>query len=108
MYSGSCGSSDPAPAKKSGGKAVAGFVLGFLTLSFAWVIFFNFFSFLFGIPGAILSIIAIAKKNGGKKVLAVIGLIACLIGMTFTILSWASIWSYDAYKILEPIAKWIY
>ena len=98
----------PAPAKKSGAMAITGFVLGFVTLSLAWVIFFNILTPLTGIPGVIFSIIGIAKKNGGRKALAVIGLVACLVGMTFAALSWASVWSYDVYKFLEPIYKLIY
>ena len=98
----------PAPAKKSGGMAVAGFVLGFVTLSLAWVIFFNILTPLTGIPGVVFSIIGIAKKNGGRKALAVIGLITCLVGMTFAVLSWVSFWSNDVYNFLEPIYKLIY
>lgn len=98
----------PAPAKKSKGAAIAGFVLGIFTMSLAWVIFFNILCAITGLAGTVFSILGLARKNGGLKAMAVIGLIANIIGMVYAFLTWASMWSNDIYEFLEPIANLIY
>lgn len=100
--------SNPAPEKKSKGAAIASLILGIFTLSLSWVIFLNALSILSGIPGTILSIVAITKKNGRLKPMAVAGLILGLIGMIFSILTWVSMWVPEVGKILEPIYDYLY
>lgn len=104
MYNSYSGS----PVRKSKGTSIAGFVLGMVTLCFAWIIFVNAVSVITGLAGTVISIISLARKNSGLKVLAVIGLIASLIGMIFSVLMWASFWSDDVYQFLEPVAKLLY
>ena len=104
MYNSYSGS----PVRKSKGTAIAGFVLGMVTPGFAWIIFVNAVSILTGLAGTVISIISLARKNSGLKVLAVIGLIASLIGMIFSVLMWTSFWSDDIYQFLEPVAEFLY
>lgn len=94
--------------KQSNGTAITAFILGIVTLSFAWVIFVNAFSVFTGLAGIILAIISLTKKNCKLKPMAIIGLIACAIGMVYSILMWASFWSPEVYNFMEPIAKLVY
>ena len=97
-----------APAKKSRGFAIAGFILGLYTLPMSWVIFFNIISIFTGLAGVIISIIALTKKNGRLKAMAVIGLIMSSLGMIYSILSWASMYSNEVYKFMTPIFDLLY
>lgn len=97
-----------APAKKSRGFAIAGFILGLYTLPMSWVIFFNIISVFTGLAGVIISIIALTKKNGRLKAMAVIGLIMSSLGMIYSILSWASMYSNEVYKFMTPIFDLLY
>lgn len=97
-----------APAKKSRGFAIAGFILGLYTLPMSWVIFFNIISIFTGLAGVIISIIALTKKNGRLKPMAVIGLIMSSLGMIYSILSWASMYSNEVYKFMTPIFDLLY
>ena len=99
---------DTKPVKHSNGAAITAFILGIVTLSFAWVIFVNAFSVFTGLAGIILAIISLTKKNCKLKPMAIIGLIACAIGMVYSILMWASFWSPEVYNFMEPIAKYLY
>lgn len=101
-------SASPAPVKKSNGMAITAFVLGIFTLCFAWIIFVNAISVFTGLAGAILAIIGLNKKNCSVKAMAVIGLIASLIGMIYSILMWATFWSNDVYNFMEPLMKLLY
>ena len=94
--------------KQSNGTAITAFILGIVTLSFAWVIFVNAFSVFTGLAGIILAIISLTKKNCKLKPMAIIGLIACAIGMVYSILMWASFWSPEVYNFMEPIFKLVY
>lgn len=94
--------------KQSNGTAITAFILGIVTLSFAWVIFANAFSVFTGLAGIILAIISLTKKNCKLKPMAIIGLIACAIGMVYSILMWASFWSPEVYNFMEPIVKYLY
>ncbi len=94
--------------KQSNGTAITAFILGIVTLSFAWVIFANAFSVFTGLAGIILAIISLTKKNCKLKPMAIIGLIACAIGMVYSILMWASFWSPEVYNFMEPIFKLVY
>ena len=67
----------PAQPRKSSGMAIAGLVMGILTLIFCWV---PFLSWILGLLGLIFSIIGIAKKNGGAKGAAIAGLILTILG----------------------------
>ena len=98
----------PAPAKKSRGFAIAGFILGLYTLPMSWVIFFNIISVFTGLAGVIISIIALTKKNGRLKAMAVIGLIMSSLGMIYSILSWASMYSNEVYNFMTPIFDLLY
>jgi len=98
----------PAPAKKSRGFAIAGFILGLYTLPMSWVIFFNIISIFTGLAGVIISIIALTKKNGRLKAMAVIGLIMSSLGMIYSILSWASMYSNEVYKFMTPLFDLLY
>lgn len=97
-----------APAKKSRGFAIAGFILGLYTLPMSWVIFFNIISVFTGLAGVIISIIALTKKNGRLKAMAVIGLIMSSLGMIYSILSWASMYSNEVYNFMTPIFDLLY
>ena len=97
-----------APAKKSRGFAIAGFILGLYTLPMSWVIFLNIISVFTGLAGVIISIIALTKKNGRLKPMAVIGLIMSSLGMIYSILSWASMYSNEVYKFMTPIFDLLY
>lgn len=97
-----------APAKKSRGFAIAGFILGLYTLPMSWVIFFNIISVFTGLAGVIVSIIALTKKNGRLKAMAVIGLIMSSLGMIYSILSWASMYSNEVYNFMTPIFDLLY
>jgi biotin carboxyl carrier protein len=99
---------DTKPVKQSIGTAITAFILGIVTLSFAWVIFANAFSVFTGLAGIILAIISLTKKNCKLKPMAIIGLIACAIGMVYSILMWASFWSPEVYNFMEPIFKLVY
>lgn len=96
------------PAKKSKGFAIAGFILGLNTVEFCFIIFINLFSLLFGLAGTILSILALTKKNGKLKPLAVIGLILSVFGLFVAGLSWASLWSDDASRLFTFLFGWVY
>ena len=98
----------PAPAKKSRGFAIAGFILGLYSLPMSWVIFFNIISIFTGLAGVIISIIALTKKNGRLKAMAVIGLIMSSLGMIYSILSWASMYSNEVYNFMTPIFDLLY
>ena len=97
-----------APAKRSKGLAIAGFILGISSVAFCFIIFVNFISIFTGLPGAILSILGLVKKNGKLKVLAVIGLILSIFGLFVSGLIWASFWSKDAYDLAESLFSWLY
>lgn len=97
-----------AHAKKSRGFAIAGFILGLYTLPMSWVIFLNIISVFTGLAGVIISIIALTKKNGRLKAMAVIGLIMSSLGMIYSILSWASMYSNEVYKFMTPIFDLLY
>ena len=97
-----------APAKKSRGFAIAGFILGLYTLPMSWVIFLNIISVFTGLAGVIISIIALTKKNGRLKAMAVIGLIMSSLGMIYSILSWASMYSNEVYNFMTPIFDLLY
>ena len=98
----------PAPATKSRGFAIAGFILGLYTLPMSWVIFLNIISVFTGLAGVIISIIALTKKNGRLKAMAVIGLIMSSLGMIYSILSWASMYSNEVYNFMTPIFDLLY
>ena len=98
----------PAPAKKSRGFAIAGFILGLYSLPMSCVIFFNIISVFTGLAGVIISIIALTKKNGRLKAMAVIGLIMSSLGMIYSILSWASMYSNEVYNFMTPIFDLLY
>ena len=66
------------------------------------------FSVFTGLAGIILAIISLTKKNCKLKPMAIIGLIACAIGMVYSILMWASFWSPEVYNFMEPIVKYLY
>ena len=98
----------PAPAKKSRGFAIAGFILGLYTLPMSWVIFLNIISVFTGLAGIILAIIWFAKKKRRLKPMVIIGIIASLVGMIYSILMWASFWSDAVYNFMEPLVKILY
>ena len=74
----------------------------------SWVIFLNIISVFTGLAGVIISIIALTKKNGRLKAMAVIGLIMNSLGMIYSILSWASMYSNEVYKFMTPIFDLLY
>ena len=96
------------PARKSRGFAITGFILGLNTVEFCFIIFINLFSLFTGLAGTILSILALTKKNGKLKPLAVIGLILSVFGLFVAGLSWASFWSNDAYNLFNFLFGWVY
>lgn len=98
----------PAPVKKSKGAAIAAFILGIVTVDFAWIIFVNAVSVVTGLAGTILAIVSLTRKNGRLKAMAVIGLILSFIGMVYSILVWASFWSEDVYQFMAPIVDYFY
>ena len=98
----------PAPAKKAKSFSIAGFIIGLETLAFSWIIFVNALSVVTGLIGAVFSIIALVRKKCGLKVLAVIGLIANVVGLVLSILIWATMWSHDLYEFMEPFFRWFY
>ena len=98
----------PAPVKKSKGAAIAAFILGIVTVDFAWIIFVNAVSVVTGLAGTILAIVSLTRKNGRLKAMAVIGLILSFIGMVYAILVWASFWSEDVYQFMAPIVDYFY
>ena len=98
----------PAPVKKSKGFSIAGFIIGLETLAFSWIIFVNALSVVTGLIGAVFSIIALVRKKCGLKVLAVIGLIANVVGLVLSVLLWATMWSNDVYEFMEPFFRWFY
>ncbi|MFZ2539759.1 MAG: hypothetical protein WAX04_12810 [Oscillospiraceae bacterium] len=70
----------PAPVDKKG-SAIAGFVLGIVSLLVCLVP-------LFGVPCTIVGIVMSAKgMKSTKKTLAIIGLVFCIIGLIVTIIS---------------------
>ena len=98
----------PAPAKKAKSFSIAGFIIGLETLAFSWIIFVNALSVVTGLIGAVFSIIALVRKKCGLKVLAVIGLIANVVGLVLSVLLWATMWSNDVYEFMEPFFRWFY
>lgn len=66
--------------RKTSGFAIASFVLGILSLTFGWSIFFGI---IFGIISIILAIVAFACKS--KKVFAVIGMVLSALGITIAV-----------------------
>ena len=98
----------PAPVKKAKSFSIAGFIIGLETLAFSWIIFVNALSVVTGLIGAVFSIIALVRKKCGLKVLAVIGLIANVVGLVLSVLLWATMWSNDVYEFMEPFFRWFY
>ncbi len=98
----------PAPVKKSKGFSIAGFIIGLETLAFSWILFVNALSVVTGLIGAVFSIVALVRKKCGLKVLAVIGLIANVVGVILSVLIWATMWSNDVYEFMEPFFRWFY
>ena len=98
----------PAPAKKAKSFSIAGFIIGLETLAFSWIIFVNVVSIVTGLVGAVFSIVALVRKKCGLKVLAVIGLIANIVGVVLSVLIWATMWSHDLYEFMEPFFRWFY
>ena len=98
----------PAPVKKSKGFSIAGFIIGLETIAFSWIIFVNAVSIVTGLVGAVFSIVALVRKKCGLKVLAVIGLIANIVGVVLSVLIWATMWSHDLYEFMEPFFRWFY
>lgn len=98
----------PVPVKKSKGFSIAGFIIGLETLAFSWILFVNALSVVTGLIGAVFSIIALVRKKCGLKVLAVIGLIANVVGLVLSVLIWATMWSNDVYEFMEPFFRWFY
>ena len=98
----------PAPVKKAKSFSIAGFIIGLETLAFSWIIFVNALSVVTGLIGAVFSIIALVRKKSGLKVLAVIGLIANVVGLVLSVLLWATMWSNDVYEFMEPFFRWFY
>ena len=98
----------PAPAKKAKSFSIAGFIIGLETLAFSWILFVNALSVVTGLIGAVFSIIALVRKKCGLKVLAVIGLIANVVGLVLSVLIWATMWSNDVYEFMEPLFRWFY
>ncbi|MBR2553678.1 MAG: hypothetical protein IKE94_02340 [Aeriscardovia sp.] len=100
--------STPVSVKSSTGIAITSFVLGMFTLTFAWIIFVNAVSVFTGLAGIILAIIWFAKKKRRLKPMVIIGIIASLVGMIYSILMWASFWSDAVYNFMEPLVKILY
>lgn len=100
--------STPVSVKSSTGIAITSFVLGMFTLTFAWIIFVNAVSVFTGLAGIILAIIWFAKKKRRLKPMVIIGIIASLVGMIYSILMWASFWSDAVYNFMEPLMKILY
>ncbi len=98
----------PTPVKKAKSFSIAGFIIGLETLAFSWIIFVNALSVVTGLIGAVFSIIALVRKKCGLKVLAVIGLIANVVGLVLSVLLWATMWSNDVYEFMEPFFRWFY
>lgn len=98
----------PAPVKKSKGFSIAGFIIGLETLAFSWIIFVNAVSIVTGLVGAVFSIVALVRKKCGLKILAIIGLIANVVGLVLSVLIWATMWSNDVYEFMEPFFRWFY
>ena len=75
-----------APVKRTNGVAIAGFVLGIVSVVFCMV---PGLGMILGLVGFILSLVGIKNKNGGKKVngFAIAGTILSFIGMMALILS---------------------
>lgn len=96
------------PVRKSKGLAIAGFALGISAAVFCFLIFVNFVSLFEGLAGAILSILALVKKNGKLKAMAVIGLILSVFALFVAGLMWASFWSEDAYDLSVLLFGWVY
>ena len=67
--------------KSSNGMAIAGLIMGILTLVFCWVPFFNW---ILGLLGLIFSIVGLAKKNAGTKGCAIAGLIMTILGIVLS------------------------
>ena len=68
---------EPEPEKRPNGIAVAGLVMGRLTIVLCW---FPGIPFLTGLLGLIFSIAGLAKKNARSKGAAVAGLILSIVG----------------------------
>ena len=68
---------EPEPEKRPNGIAVAGLVMGILTIVLCW---FPGIPFLTGLLGLIFSIAGLAKKNARSKGAAVAGLILSIVG----------------------------
>lgn len=73
---------EPAPAKRPNGIAVAGLIMGILTVVLCWL---PGIPFLTGLLGTIFSIAGIAKKNAYFKGAAVAGLILSIIGVILSV-----------------------
>ena len=68
---------EPEPEKRPNGIAVAGLVMGILTIVLCW---FPGIPFLTGLLGLIFSIAGLAKKNARSKGAAVAGVILSILG----------------------------
>ena len=68
---------EPPPVIRSNGIAVAGLVMGILTVVLCW---FPGIPFLTGLLGLIFSIAGLAKKNARSKGAAVAGLLLSIVG----------------------------
>lgn len=86
------------PQRKSTGMAIAGLVMGILTLVFCWV---PFVGFILGLLGLIFSIVGIAKKDGGAKGAAIAGLVLTLIGAIVSIVVVGSVLTTGVSSYLE-------
>lgn len=97
-----------APVKASKGFAITGFIFGISTVEFCFIIFINIVSIFTGLAGIIFSILALTRKNGKLKGLAVFGLILSAFGLFVAGLMWAGMWSSDAAKLSDILFGWIY
>ncbi|MBR4915426.1 MAG: DUF4190 domain-containing protein, partial [Clostridiales bacterium] len=80
-------------AKAPNGAATAALVFGIITLVLFWIPFFNIFTTgILGLLGLIFSIVGLAKKNGGGKAKAVVGLVLTIIGIVATIGYYGLVW----------------
>ena len=73
---------EPEPEKRSNGIAVAGLVMGIITIVLCW---FPGIPLLTGLLGFIFSIADIAKKNARSKGAAVTGLILSIAGLILSV-----------------------
>ena len=99
----------PEKVKKSKWASIAAFACGIPSLYLCWVFYLNVISVVVGFAGMILGVVAITKKNGRLKPMAVIGLILSFIGFAFASLVWISLlWYPEAGKIVEPVMDYLY